>query len=157
MPQIIPETILNDNFASSNCETKRTTEFPLKDVDLRYVIPHNSPAQKGTDSINSGRGALKQQLAIDAIQICYRFVSLETLQASRSKSQINPTPQMHTLLIWACLRTSRTLGRTTLEPILEFSGDVLHRSHTSSAGGLSPLGLLTPVVCRSVLATIIPR
>jgi hypothetical protein len=49
--------------------------------------------------------------------------------------------------------SSCILGGTGLEAILEFSGNALHVSHTSSTGSLSPLSLLTPVVCILALAT----
>ena len=47
------------------------------------------------------------------------------------------------LVGWA----TSTLWRTELETVLELAWDELERSHASGAGGLSPLGLLTPVVC----------
>lgn len=47
------------------------------------------------------------------------------------------------LVRWA----SRALGCALLEAILEFAWNQLHRSHAAGAGRLSPLRLLTPVVC----------
>ena len=49
--------------------------------------------------------------------------------------------------------SSRILWSTSLEAILEFSGNALHVSHTSSTSGLSPLSLLAPVVCNTALAS----
>lgn len=50
---------------------------------------------------------------------------------------------------FSCLScgTARTLGCARLEAVLEFTCDELQRSHTASAGDLSPLGLFAPVVC----------
>ena len=39
------------------------------------------------------------------------------------------------------------LGRSRPEAVLELPGDGLERPHAAGAGGLSPLGLLAPVVC----------
>ena len=41
-----------------------------------------------------------------------------------------------------------TLGGTVAETVAELARDELERAHASGTGGLSPLGLLTPVVCR---------
>jgi hypothetical protein len=46
----------------------------------------------------------------------------------------------------------RSLWYTGLEAILELSWDTLHVAHTSGTSGLSPLGLLAPVVYDIVLA-----
>lgn len=43
--------------------------------------------------------------------------------------------------------TSRTLGLASLEAVLESSGDVLEVTAAAGTDGLSPLGLLGPVVC----------
>jgi hypothetical protein len=45
-------------------------------------------------------------------------------------------------------RTPGALGGALLEAVGEFARDELEGSHASGAGGLSPLGLLAPVVCR---------
>lgn len=44
----------------------------------------------------------------------------------------------------------RVLWYTILEAVLETSWDFLQVAHAASAGGLPPLGLLTPVVCSNV-------
>lgn len=40
-----------------------------------------------------------------------------------------------------------TLGSAGLEAVLEPPGNVLQVAHAASAGGLSPLALVAPVVC----------
>jgi hypothetical protein len=50
--------------------------------------------------------------------------------------------------------SSRIFWYTELEAVLELSWHLLQVAHTSSAGGLSPLGLLAPVVCDTVLVQV---
>ena len=45
------------------------------------------------------------------------------------------------------LGTASALGNADLEAVLEALVDVLDVAHTATAGGLSSLGLLTPVDC----------
>jgi hypothetical protein len=84
--------------------------------------------------------------AIDCI--CYERLSVEIPEAICNHAQINQHPEIQYLFVllgWS----SRILGRTSLKPILEFSGNTLHMTHTSSTGGLPSLGFLAPVVCES--------
>jgi len=49
-----------------------------------------------------------------------------------------------------CLKGSfRVLGHAGLEAVLEAAGDILEVPHAAGADGLSALGLLAPVVCKS--------
>jgi len=43
--------------------------------------------------------------------------------------------------------TTSTLGDTSAETVLELPGNLLERSHAAGSGGLSALGLLTPLDC----------
>lgn len=74
------------------------------------------------------------------------------IQAFRTDRKIEPNPFNLSLLLLSCLLgsggwSSRSLGCSGLESVLEFTGNALQVTHTSSTGGLSSLSLLTPVVC----------
>jgi hypothetical protein len=49
------------------------------------------------------------------------------------------------------LDTASALGGTGLEAVAELAGDGLQVLHAAGTGGLSPLGLLAPVVCGGML------
>lgn len=49
-------------------------------------------------------------------------------------------------------RATGALGSALLEAVLEAARDGLERAHAAGTGGLSPLRLLAPVDCSSVLA-----
>jgi len=49
------------------------------------------------------------------------------------------------------LDTASALGSTGLEAVAELAGDGLQVLHAAGTGGLSPLGLLAPVVCSGML------
>lgn len=52
-------------------------------------------------------------------------------------------------------RSPRVFWYTGLEAVLELSWHLLQVTHTSSAGSLSPLGLLAPVDCNTMLVQIL--
>lgn len=54
-------------------------------------------------------------------------------------------PSLRRLLVGA----AGTLGSTSLEAVLESSGNVLEVAHAAGADGLSSLSLLAPVDCRN--------
>lgn len=56
-----------------------------------------------------------------------------------------------------CLDTARTLGGAGLEAVAELAGNGLQVLHAAGTGGLSPLGLLAPVVCGGMLVLILRR
>ena len=56
-------------------------------------------------------------------------------------------------LLRAACRTPRALWCALLETVLEFARDELQRPHAAGTGCLSPLGLLSPVVCMVVLVS----
>lgn len=58
-----------------------------------------------------------------------------------------PSPDMARTLLRLDRRPPGVLWCTGLEAVLELSWNLLHVPHASSAGRLSPLGLLSPVVC----------
>lgn len=60
--------------------------------------------------------------------------------------QLKPYLSMPPLCRLSSGRATSALGCAGLEAVLEFAGDGLERPHAARAGGLSPLGLLTPVV-----------
>ena len=49
-------------------------------------------------------------------------------------------------------RALGTLWRSLLEAVLELPRDELEGPHAASSGGLSSLGLLTPVVCECTIS-----
>lgn len=51
-------------------------------------------------------------------------------------------------------RASRTLRCASLEAVAELARNVLQRPHAAGPGRLSPLRLLAPVVCKSVVSDI---
>lgn len=88
------------------------------------------------------------------------FLSISP-SSSKSHPFANPNSTLSNPSQAIYLLTFRLLGRfvgwstsslwyTSLESVLESSWDFLHVAHTTGTGGLSSLGLLTPVVCSKV-------
>jgi hypothetical protein len=55
----------------------------------------------------------------------------------------------------SALDATGTLGRAGLEAVGELAADGLEVLHAAGTSGLSPLGLLTPVVCGSMLVVFL--
>lgn len=58
-------------------------------------------------------------------------------------------------LLAGCGCATGALGSALLETVLELAWHELERSHAAGTGGLSSLGLLTPVVCRSDVSMLL--
>lgn len=79
--------------------------------------------------------------------------ALEKVRNSVSLHLALPRSDMLLLRLCSVCWSSCALWCASLETVLELAWDELERSHASSAGGLSPLCLLTPVVYPSVSMT----
>lgn len=67
--------------------------------------------------------------------------------SNRPSSCTTPIPHVSCHLCGGGLGTTGTLWLALLETVAELAGDELEGAHAAASGGLSPLGLLAPVVC----------
>ena len=58
-----------------------------------------------------------------------------------------PSRKLHQLLLCKSRRKRERVGESESVPVLESSGNTLEVGHTTGTGGVTTLGLLTPLVC----------
>jgi hypothetical protein len=108
-----------------------------------------------------------QLLSIDRPQGLAGLASLRSISSSVHRPLCQKLQKLHHALAeWSTilhiesrlsglLDTAGALGGTGLEAVGELAGDGLQVLHAAGTGGLSPLGLLAPVVCGGMLVLVL--
>lgn len=96
--------------------------------------------------------------ALVCLHACLEIeVCLSAFELHATQLMLHPSPLSFRAksLLAGCGCAASALGRTLLETVLELAWDELERSHAAGTSGLSSLGLLTPVVCRSGVSVLV--